>query len=123
MTKTICLRGYLFQARPRVLWQGLFDFYRDHGGYLGNMDNMLLDYENCKEVFQRVNRGEPADFVFMFCDGGWHTSWSWREAWWFPDCLEYVKARWFDYGVEVCVRGDDVTMTLWSAKSEVDATS
>ena len=28
-----------------------------------------------------------------------------------------------DGSVEVYVRGDDVTMTLWSANSEVDATS
>lgn len=44
--KTIDLRMYLREPKlhARLVWQELFNYYRNHGGDLDSMDNMLCDY-------------------------------------------------------------------------------
>lgn len=31
--------------RARLIWQAMFDLYREHGGHLDKMDSLLCDYD------------------------------------------------------------------------------
>lgn len=73
---TITFRGYMFDCRHRLLWQALFDIYRQHSGDLSNMDNLLIDLENCNCVVHDVMElGKPRRFVWGMDVGGYQTAW------------------------------------------------
>lgn len=64
------LRGSTQDCFPRILWQGLYDFYAARGGDLTNLDNLLIDYENCKKLFDGVLSNK-----FLFGVMGFSTTW------------------------------------------------
>lgn len=61
-SEVICLRKWPVYICPRIIWQQLFDKYRQNGGDLSNMDNMLIDYTNIVDLY---NIG-PNSFVWGF---------------------------------------------------------
>jgi hypothetical protein len=83
--------GSVWDVRPRELWLQLFNLYVAGGAPLNGMQNMLIDLDNCKEVFDRIRRytdkaafrydHEKASFYWGFDEGGrWGcTRWRWRE--------------------------------------------
>lgn len=79
----ISLHGNMWSVNPSVLWQQLFNLYRD-GGNLDFMQNMLIDYENCKQVFDQVNKDKNIVFIFGFDCGKIipNTMWLWEKDFW-----------------------------------------
>lgn len=66
----LSLKKIPFSCKPRMLWQVLFDFYRDVGGRIESMDNMLVDYDQCKRLIDE-ELGHGRDFTLAFgCDKG-----------------------------------------------------
>lgn len=53
-----------------LLWQMLFDRYREEGCLLSNMHNILVDYDSCKEMVGNYDRAiwscSPGDYVTEF---------------------------------------------------------
>ena len=106
-TKSINLYGsYDDGVRSRRIWQQLFDIYREHGD-LSNMDNMLIDYDNCLKFVkdQRKSGSRHNSFVLGFdFDRG--------DTWWYSgerfDKEYALVATHFDHYIEVNIDGDEV---------------
>ncbi len=49
----IDLLTHIAQCYPRILWQQLFNAYRDAGCSLTHMDNLLIDLATCQDVFTK----------------------------------------------------------------------
>lgn len=82
----IDFRGSMTGCWPRMLWQELFNLYRKHGGDLTNMDNMLIDYELCKELFDAIWHREvlvenpTREVLWSFASIG-STEWTLKKNW------------------------------------------
>ena len=74
-TETIEFRGSMRDCIPRILWQRLFDFYREHGGKIDHMDNMLIYYQNCLKLADSIGFDGEFRFLFGMVDGHWMTTW------------------------------------------------
>ena len=67
--------GDMWECRPRKLWQKLFDFYRQNGCPLDNMDNILIDLRSCTRAFEESRKG-TVRFLWG-CDPGYYpTTWT-----------------------------------------------
>ena len=79
-------RGSMWDCRPRMLWQKLFDFYRESGCTLEHLDNLLIDFGNCQELFDKKllhpNEGVTVHFIFGCNVRDFMTTWVERERWW-----------------------------------------
>lgn len=77
-TEPIDFHGCMHGVQARKLWQRLFDFYREKGCPLGNLDNLLVDYQNCVKVFDSLSGEEMATECFMWvCDpSSYRTQWA-----------------------------------------------
>lgn len=63
--QTIILKYSPKESHPVLLWQKLFDRYREEGCSLKTMYSILIDYEHCKKVFEKVRKsGEPIRFLW-----------------------------------------------------------
>jgi len=120
-SETLDFHGDMYDVVPRRLWQVLFDHYRSRGGDLLTMDNMLIDFDNCKEWRDRLSQGIGNDFIFLFDDRDYHTSWRWRNQWRSGDARQLLTDSGCRYGVVVEACGDDpgsetFTVTLYEAQ-------
>lgn len=89
----------MYECIPRVIWQQLFNFYRENCGDLGNLDNLLIDYENCKKFFdQCVDREKPITFIFGMCEKSGNTTWIEEEYFW-EDIQVRIAASSFDHHI------------------------
>lgn len=78
---TVDFRGSMWECRPRMLWQALFDIYRENGGDLSNMDNILIDFRNCRKCFYKRLSHENDSHTFLW---GFHrkfTTWINKRDW------------------------------------------
>lgn len=91
-SKTISFHGSMWDCRARMLWQQLFDYYREHGGDLNHMDNMLIDFETCKKAFEQQSYNPVTRFVWGCCENHWVTYW-------------YDLAGYTDADKDILVRG------------------
>lgn len=110
MTQTHVLPSGQEERWCRVLWQDLFNFYRERGGSMTNMDNILIDYENCKELFEIVGSG---DFLFAFDVDTCRTTWQNRvDKYPRMEPKSYVESfmPWYDYIVHVNVTDGVIRM-------------
>ena len=48
-TKSINSQYLCGDHLARKIWQEFFNYYRDFGGRLDRMDDLLIDYDHCKE--------------------------------------------------------------------------
>lgn len=75
----------MWDCRPRMLWQKLFDFYREQGCKLEHLDNLLIDFVNCQKLFDEelLNLNEKTTVHFIFgCDPGYsNTTWIPQKHW------------------------------------------
>ena len=83
MHKPNYFAGDVWDERPRRLWQVLFNLYRDGGGSLTHMSNMLVDLQCCAEAMDRTHNG---DVVFY---------------WGFDENARFGITRWRWVGEEV----------------------
>lgn len=60
---------------PYLLWQELFNIYRELECPCENMSNIIYDYDNCKEVFQKYYTHGPQQFIFELSKEDYYTSW------------------------------------------------
>ena len=74
LAETINFLGSARDCIPRILWQRLFDFYREHGGKIDHMDNMLIDFKSCEQLIDSLDGGKK-QFLFGMVDGHWMTTW------------------------------------------------
>jgi hypothetical protein len=114
--RSVNLHGSMHDVRARRLWQVLFDFYREKGGDLKNLDNLLIDYTRCFEVLNNlhqpyVGHSNEKTIKLLFCvDAGNYTT-----------SLEYFETSeelkppyyidWFDHKLEVVVTYDNIEAT------------
>ena len=91
--KRIDLRGAAFDCLPRILWQALFDEYRQNGGSLDNMDNMLIDLRNCEKAF--LEHDGELSFLFGFDIGG-STTWVYDKTFTRENYLRWVASSFYD---------------------------
>ena len=92
-------RGSMWDCRPRMLWQKLFDFYRDSGCPLDHMDNILIDLRNCQELFDSDDLGfmkGTLHFIFGWCPGHFMTTWIPRQSWLSDDPKLTIRYSNFD---------------------------
>jgi len=74
--KSISFSCSVYECLPRKIWQVLFNFYRENGGDLDDMDNMLIDYEQCKKFIEQTVKSEvPTNFLFGLHIATGITSW------------------------------------------------
>lgn len=52
--KILDFRGSMYECRSRVLWQALFNLYRERGCNLDNLDNLLIDLKNCEKIIEEA---------------------------------------------------------------------
>jgi len=81
---TLDFRGSMWDCRPRMLWQKLFDFYRESGCELGHLDNLLIDYENCKKLFDTPHvyyKKGTTHFIFGCESKQFMTTWISQTSW------------------------------------------
>lgn len=77
-------RGLMWDCRPRMLWQKLFDFYRRSKCDLKRLDNLLLDYENCKKLFDEefiYPQKKAVHFIFGCESSHFMTTWIPQRSW------------------------------------------
>jgi hypothetical protein len=60
------------ELRARKAWQFLFDYYRNNGGDVGKLDNMLIDYTLLCKFFSEYPQSCKSFFEWDFFDC--HTS-------------------------------------------------
>ena len=77
---TINFRGYLHDVRSRLLWQQLFNFYRENNCPLDHLDNILIDLRNCVEAIDMTYDG-PVEFLWGCDPGYYHTTWIRQQQW------------------------------------------
>ena len=72
-TEFVPFAGDMVEIHPYRVWQKLFDYYRERDCMLGRMHNLMIDYENCKKLFETLD----GKVVFLWgCDtGSWSTRW------------------------------------------------
>lgn len=83
---TVDLRYRHFTVMPRLIWQKLFDIYRDAGGYLENMDNILVDYDSCRRALEICDT--CSDFLFEMCKDDYQTRWTEYQK---DELKEYIE--------------------------------
>ena len=87
----------MWDVRPRRLWQQLFNFYRENECPLDNMDNILIDLENCVEAIEKSHDG-TVRFLWG-CDPGYYfTTWMNEERWegiGLQTAIDYSSFDWF----------------------------
>ena len=64
--KNIRLAGSMKDCHARMVWQGLFDVYREYGGSLENLDNLLIDLGNCEDAVEEAQAGLVGTFLWGF---------------------------------------------------------
>lgn len=80
--KSILFSGSPWDTRPRILWQELFNAYREFECDLSNLDNLLIDFENCKNLFDELNGDtERAVFLWGCYKGSFPTTWIPDKKW------------------------------------------
>ena len=90
-------RGSMRDVRARMLWQRLFDFYREQGCPLDHMDNMLIDLRNCVEAMDGLGGGSTR-FLWGCTPGHCMTTWQPDGAWINGDVeltCEWANGDWF----------------------------
>lgn len=88
-TGRVSLRGYLQDVKPRVLWQSLFNLYRELGCPLDRMDNILLDLENCQRAVNMAS-DKPLAFIWSCEPGDYRTLWRYEWEWSIADPTQYA---------------------------------
>ena len=83
-----------------MVWQVLFDEYRNNGGYLDNMDNMLIDLANIERQFTKCHKEWTDGFVFK---------------WWFHRYL-----TWFHTGEDAYADEDHIVVKFDRLKGTVE---
>lgn len=79
MSYTVDFNGYMHSCRARLFWQTLFDMYRSNGGQLDRLDNLLVDYEYCKQV---IDEDKSVKILWGFSLETGFSEWI-REPTWF----------------------------------------
>lgn len=77
--KTIDLQNESTERFPYLLWQELFNIYHELECPYGNMSNIILDYDNCKEAFQKYYTCGPQKFTFELSKKDYYTSWKYAS--------------------------------------------
>lgn len=116
-TKTLDFRGSMWDCRSRMLWQVLFDYYREQGCPLERMDNMLCDHTNCVKLSEGF-RHEPVIFMWG-CDSGCFLTWWVESSQWEGQSPEWF-ASWqcWDFAVLVEVGEELATFRVCQTASE-----
>lgn len=107
----IDFRGSLWNVRPRILWQSLFNFYRQQGCPLDHLDNMLIDLRNCTEVFDKLTNNQTVEFLWGCNPGHSETTWIAESSFegYSIEVITTISA--FDYFVLCEVSGDEAKFT------------
>jgi len=79
MKMLVDFSNHLAGCWPRLLWQMLFNLYQDNGGDLSQLDNLLIDYDRCKEVFATPD--PVVEILWSFSEETGYTTWHTREKW------------------------------------------
>ena len=66
-TFSIQLCGFISQKSARLVWQRLFDLYRENGGNLDDMSDMLIDYDHVKDACADAICGYSSKFIWGLC--------------------------------------------------------
>ena len=117
--KRIDLRGRSFDCLSRILWQALFDEYRNNGGSLDNMDNMLIDLRNCEKVF--LEQDGEVSFVFGFEFD--KTTWIYDKTFTREKYLQWVTWSFYDNLLFVRVFDDTIeieTLNVEELRKELE---
>ena len=77
---TVNFDGYMYDVRPRLLWQQLFNFYRENNCPLDHLDNMLIDLRNCVQAIDMTHDG-PVEFLWGCDPGYYNTTWINQSNW------------------------------------------
>jgi hypothetical protein len=97
------LVGNMWECRPRILWQAIFDQYIVDGGNLKCMDNLLIDYDNCKKVFDACEVNET--FLIGMCLKSGNTTWIEEKSFW-PNLQDQIDFLWCDTVLLINVTND-----------------
>lgn len=108
----ISFRTHQEDVIPRKIWQQLFNLYREHGGPLDNMDNILIDLRNCEQIMSDIG-GEDITkrFLFGFNYQNYMTTWIPEEKWIDPDCTKAIQFLSHDFFVLCEVSRDGAKFT------------
>jgi len=91
--------GSMWECRPRILWQALFDCYSANGGRMGHMDNMLIDLKNCQAIFDSAEQGKRYDFLWGCEPGDYRTTWVESKTWTGLSVKAFVEFQPYDFFV------------------------
>lgn len=93
----IDLRFNVVECIPRLIWQQLFNFYRNNGGNLDRLDNLLIDYENCKKYFDDILfKKDKIKFILAIHLKTGSTSWIEEKSFW-PNIKDIKEAMFYDH--------------------------
>jgi hypothetical protein len=87
--------------QSRMIWQELFNYYREHGGLLEHMDNILIDYQSLIQCFD-----EP-DFHFY---NGNKAYWTFWHCW--TQLSKYHEEISHDWAIEISVGENEIVLNL-----------
>lgn len=109
-TYEIDFRGSMWESRPSMLWQQLFDFYRYSGCDLENLSNLLIDFRNCQELFDKgllyPKEKTTIHFIFGCSTGSYMTTWLNRERWIFDSVKHTMTYSCYDKHLVCSVNAD-----------------
>jgi len=107
-------------VRARMLWQALFNLYREHGAPLERMDNMLIDLRNCYTLFDRLAYRTYEEFMWGCCSKHFVTTWIEPEAGtWTDEQAAFVAAfSHVDHYYHVKITYDEATITKISPEED-----
>ena len=96
LTKPLAFRGSMASCYPRMLWQRLFDIYKEVGCDLAHLDNLLIDYGLVKTIIDELKPSSPSVFIWgcysksfqtAFCIPTEGEDYGWR----FAKCLVVIE--------------------------------
>lgn len=108
----ISFRGDMYSVLPRKVWQILYNIYSEAGCDLTNLDNLLIDYDNCKELFDNLKKEEEVVFIFGCSHRTYPTTWISENKFW-DDKQSMIEFNWCDVMYEVKVNEDGATFTRY----------
>ena len=106
----LSFHGDMYSILPRKLWQVLYNIYSEASCDLTNLDNLLIDYDNCKDLFNQLERGQEAVFTFGCEPKHWMTTWIPENQFW-DDYDSMIELSNYDVIYKVQVNENGATFT------------
>jgi hypothetical protein len=103
---------HMWSVRPRVLWQKLFDLYRDNGCPLEHMDNILIDFQYCLEAFNEMLDKDAINFLWGLYPGHYQTTWVKEKSWSEIGVDDFVSMSNFDFFVLCQLTKEKAVLTI-----------